>query len=82
EPLLELASKDEATGLGDAPWPPHFRKMKGEAPRVAPSRARPPVKKPRTKAKLEERRAGGPGTEGQERENSRGIVKRVPGIHG
>ncbi|HTM51650.1 MAG TPA: DNA polymerase domain-containing protein, partial [Bryobacteraceae bacterium] len=47
EPLLELASKDEATGLGDAPWPPHFRKMKGEAPRVAPSRARPPVKKPR-----------------------------------
>jgi bifunctional non-homologous end joining protein LigD len=52
EPLLELASKDEATGLGDAPWPPHFRKMKGEAPRVAPSRAKAPVKKPRTRAKL------------------------------
>ena len=27
-------------GLGDAPWPPHFRKMEGEAPRVAPSRAK------------------------------------------
>jgi DNA ligase D-like protein (predicted polymerase) len=38
--LLELASRDEASGLGDAPWPPHFRKMEGEAPRVAPSRAK------------------------------------------
>ena len=40
EKLLELAAEDEAAGLGDAPWPPHFRKMEGEAPRVAPSRAR------------------------------------------
>jgi hypothetical protein len=40
EGLLELAAKDEAEGLGDAPWPPHFRKMEGEAPRVAPSRAK------------------------------------------
>ncbi len=38
--LLDLAARDEAAGLGDAPWPPHFRKMEGEAPRVAPSRAR------------------------------------------
>src|SRR5438034_6744080 len=27
EKLLELAAKDEANGLADAPWPPHFRKM-------------------------------------------------------
>ncbi|HEY4012572.1 MAG TPA: DNA polymerase domain-containing protein [Polyangiaceae bacterium] len=40
EPLLELARRDEASGLADAPWPPHFRKMDGEAPRVAPSRAK------------------------------------------
>jgi DNA ligase D-like protein (predicted polymerase) len=40
EALLELAAKDEAGGLGDAPWPPHFRKMEGEGARVAPSRAR------------------------------------------
>jgi len=40
EALLELAARDEAEGLGDAPWPPHFRKMDGEAPRVSPSRAR------------------------------------------
>jgi len=38
EGLLELAARDEAAGLGDAPWPPHYRKMEGEAPRVAPSR--------------------------------------------
>ena len=31
--LLELAARDEAAGLGDAPWPPHFGKMEGEAPR-------------------------------------------------
>jgi DNA ligase D-like protein (predicted polymerase) len=40
ETLLELADKDEREGLGDAPWPPHFRKMKGESPRVTPSRAK------------------------------------------
>jgi DNA ligase D-like protein (predicted polymerase) len=40
ESLLELAARDEREGLGDAPWPPHFRKQKGEPPRVQPSRAR------------------------------------------
>ena len=43
--LLELAERDEAAGLGDAPWPPHFRKMEGEGARVAPSRARSAAKK-------------------------------------
>ena len=38
--LLELAARDEREGLGDAPWPPHFRKQAGEPPRVQPSRAR------------------------------------------
>jgi bifunctional non-homologous end joining protein LigD len=38
--LLELAARDEREGLGDAPWPPHFRKQRGEPPRVQPSRAR------------------------------------------
>jgi bifunctional non-homologous end joining protein LigD len=52
EKLLDLAARDAAEGLGDAPWPPHFRKMEGEAPRVAPSRARSPAKKPRTKMPL------------------------------
>jgi DNA ligase D-like protein (predicted polymerase) len=49
--LLDLAAKDEAAGLGDAPWPPHFRKMEGEARRVSPSR-RAAKSKPRVKMPL------------------------------
>jgi DNA ligase D-like protein (predicted polymerase) len=52
EGLLELADRDEADGLGDAPWPPHFRKTESEAPRVAPSRAKSAAKKPRVKMPL------------------------------
>jgi bifunctional non-homologous end joining protein LigD len=61
QPLLDLAARDEAAGLGDAPWPPHFRKAEGEAPRVAPSRAKSAsksisakksAKQPRTKMPL------------------------------
>ncbi len=42
EALLELSMRQESEGLGDAPWPPHYRKQAGEAPRVAPSRRRTP----------------------------------------
>jgi len=52
EKLLDLADKDDAAGLGDAPWPPHFRKMESEGPRVAPSRAKSAPKKPRVKMPL------------------------------
>jgi DNA ligase D-like protein (predicted polymerase) len=55
EPLLELAAADQAAGLPDAPWPPHFEKQAGEQPRVQPSRKRshggtPPVNPPKTVA--------------------------------
>jgi bifunctional non-homologous end joining protein LigD len=40
EALLELSVRHERDGLGDAPWPPHYRKQPGEAPRVAPSKRR------------------------------------------
>src|SRR5205085_5980815 len=40
EPLLELAASDEAAGLPDAPWPPHFIRQSGEEPRVQPSKRR------------------------------------------
>ena len=55
--LLEIAAEDEAAGLGDAPWPPHFRKMETEPPRVQPSRANPRaksqgIKNPRAKMPL------------------------------
>jgi DNA ligase D-like protein (predicted polymerase) len=43
EALLELSARDEAAGLGDAPWPPNYRKQDGEPPRVMPSRQRRPA---------------------------------------
>ncbi len=52
EKLLGLAYRDEAAGLGDAPWPPHFRKTDSEGPRVAPSRAKSAAKRPRVKMPL------------------------------
>src|SRR5512143_1365751 len=38
EPLLELAARQRADGMGDAPWPPHYAKGADEPPRVQPSR--------------------------------------------
>ena len=38
--LLELAARDDAAGVPDAPWPPHYEKQSGEAPRVQPSKRR------------------------------------------
>jgi DNA ligase D-like protein (predicted polymerase) len=40
--LLELSDRHEREGLGDAPWPPHYRKQAGEPARVQPSRRRQP----------------------------------------
>ena len=42
EALLELSARDEAEGVGDAPWPPNYAKQEGEPPRVQPSRKRKP----------------------------------------
>jgi DNA primase len=38
--LLALSATQEAAGLADAPWPPHYKKQRGEPPRVAPSKRR------------------------------------------
>jgi DNA ligase D-like protein (predicted polymerase) len=40
EPILDLAARQERDGMGDAPWPPHYRKQAGEPDRVQPSRRR------------------------------------------
>ncbi len=40
--LLELSAAQESAGLGDAPWPPHYKKQQDEPPRVMPSRRRTP----------------------------------------
>jgi DNA ligase D-like protein (predicted polymerase) len=42
EPLLELSERHAREGLGDAPWPPHYRKQAGEPARVQPSKRRIP----------------------------------------
>ncbi len=41
--LLDLSARQAREGLGDAPWPPHYRKQSGEPPRVQPSRRRTPT---------------------------------------
>jgi DNA ligase D-like protein (predicted polymerase) len=40
EGLLDLSARHERDGLGDAPWPPHYKKQRGEPARVQPSKAR------------------------------------------
>ncbi|HSY36181.1 MAG TPA: DNA primase small subunit domain-containing protein [Acidobacteriaceae bacterium] len=64
--LLEMAARDEAEGIGDAPWPPHFRKMEGEPARVQPSKARASA----TKKRIEE-------AEGEDSDpGAKGVAKR------
>jgi bifunctional non-homologous end joining protein LigD len=60
EALLELSLRDEAEGLGDAPWPPTYRKQEGEPPRVQPSKQRRPdadYNTPEAEAEREKARA-------------------------
>lgn len=56
-PLLELAVRHERDGLGDAPWPPHYRKQAGEPERVQPSRRRRQSKYPLIEVARAERKA-------------------------
>ena len=44
--LLALAAADEARGIGDAPWPPHYPRQPGEPPRVQPSKRKRPGNPP------------------------------------
>jgi len=55
--LLDLARRDEEEGLGDAPWPPHFPKQKGEPKRVQPSRDR---DRPKQRGRAGDPQPGGP----------------------
>ncbi|HEX2140715.1 MAG TPA: DNA polymerase domain-containing protein [Candidatus Limnocylindria bacterium] len=58
EGLLELSARDEASGLGDAPWPPHYTKAEGEPPRVQPSKRRRQEPRPPTDPSAPRGRAG------------------------
>ena len=63
EALLSLADRDEAAGLPDAPWPPHFVRQAGEERRVQPSKRRKdggsPAKRPADGGSRAERPADG-----------------------
>jgi bifunctional non-homologous end joining protein LigD len=48
--LLDLSARHETEGLGDAPWPPQYKKQPGEPARVQPSRRRAPAPKTRAKS--------------------------------
>jgi bifunctional non-homologous end joining protein LigD len=55
--LHALADRDEAEGLGDAPWPPHFRKQDNEPKRVQPSRD---ADRPKQRGRAGDPQPGGP----------------------
>src|ERR687893_184842 len=55
--LLDLARRDEEGGLGDAPWPPHFPKQRGEPKRVQPSRD---TDRPKQRGRIGDPQPGGP----------------------
>ena len=80
--LLELAARDEAEGLGDAPWPPHFRKQKGEPKRVQPSKD---TGEPPRPGRVGDPQPGGPpAPQGRRRKSengggSQGSPRRKPG---
>jgi bifunctional non-homologous end joining protein LigD len=57
EALHALADRDEAEGLGDAPWPPHFRKQANEPKRVQPSRD---TDRPKQRGRAGDPQPGGP----------------------
>jgi DNA ligase D-like protein (predicted polymerase) len=44
--LIDLSAQQEREGLGDAPWPPNYKKQAGEPPRVQPSKRRVPAGPP------------------------------------
>ncbi|CAN5534000.1 non-homologous end-joining DNA ligase [soil metagenome] len=71
--LHALADRDESEGLGDAPWPPHFRKQRGEPKRVQPSRD---TDRPTQRGRAGEPQPGGPPSGQAEQRRPREAGKR------
>jgi DNA ligase D-like protein (predicted polymerase) len=80
EPLLELAARDEAAGLPDAPWPPNYEKQPGEAPRVQPSKRRTRAgSAARSEAGTQAERSEGTQDAGERSEGDRAAAERSDG---
>jgi DNA ligase D-like protein (predicted polymerase) len=58
--LLALADEQMAAGMSDAPYPPHYPKVAGEPPRVAPSKRRKPPADASTTARTRKPRKAKP----------------------
>ncbi|HYZ56935.1 MAG TPA: DNA polymerase domain-containing protein [Streptosporangiaceae bacterium] len=78
EALLGLADRDEAAGLPDAPWPPHFVRQAGEERRVQPSKRRKdgdsPAKRPADGGSRAKRPADG-GSPGGRRQSKMPLIE-------
>jgi DNA ligase D-like protein (predicted polymerase) len=73
--LHALADRDEAGGLGDAPWPPHFAKQRSEPKRVQPSRDR---SGPTQRGRAGDPQPGGPPEPQQRRPPAAGRRRGAP----
>ena len=79
--LLELSAAQEAAGLGDAPWPPHYKKQADEPARVAPSRRKSRRNRPpEVDAASRHRRAGE--AQGRRARRPRALEGAPPGGRG
>jgi DNA ligase D-like protein (predicted polymerase) len=76
--LLEQAARDEASGLPDAPWPPHYEKQTGEESRVQPSKRRAPTKAGRGDDESERRTTGRGESTGSRGATERGEADSSP----
>ncbi|HEX6134075.1 MAG TPA: non-homologous end-joining DNA ligase [Longimicrobiales bacterium] len=75
--LLELSARQERAGLGDAPWPPHYRKQRGEPPRVQPSKRRAQSAKPGAQSAKPGAQSAKPGAQSAKPRGQRSS-RRVP----
>jgi bifunctional non-homologous end joining protein LigD len=77
--LLEQAARDEASGLPDAPWPPHYEKQEGEDARVQPSKRRPaaspPAKRGAPASQAERGEGGSPASPAGRRQSTKPLIE-------
>ena len=75
--LLEQAARDEAAGLPDAPWPPHYEKQDGEESRVQPSKRRPGASSPAKPAPARSAQSSptGPATPTGRRQSTKPLIE-------
>jgi DNA ligase D-like protein (predicted polymerase) len=79
--LLALSARQQAAGLGDAPWPPHYRKQRDEPPRVQPSKRRVAVAAERATAAPATAAGGGSSSATGRRKSSQPLIVVAKAAH-